>query len=44
MKKYECPVCGAEMYDGNKYCSLACYKKHNYIPEIINNLHLGGDV
>lgn len=37
-------ICGVELPKGNRYCSLACYKKVNFIPEIIVNLHLGGDV
>ena len=42
-------VCGNDLPRGNKFCCLACYKKANgivdlVIPEIKDNLHVGGDV
>lgn len=39
-----CPVCGKEIPNVNKYCSIKCYKEFiGEIPEITENLRLGGD-
>jgi len=39
-----CPVCGKDIPEVNKFCSLKCWKELNEIPEINDNLRFGGDV